>query len=614
MENTEVITLLKDAFELKRQEKYKHAMELLYKALALCPENVEILSQIADVHMLLDNPQSAGTIYERLSAKQVDNVEVMERLCSYYISISNFDKAKSLLEKFVVSYPSQKAYEIYLKNFSLMNLYDNVCLVYDEKNLEDYHSVELDKLYGIALYNLNKLKAAKTVFERFASKNMYDDELQYFYAQTLYLLGESQVAYEVLKQVVNSVGNPKIYNLCGELELDNEKFESAISFFIHAVKLKSEGKYYYNLATAYFLNGQLEEAKGCYLKSISISPDVDEYRYSLAYLFYKQNDLKKAKQIVDEILDKKPEFNSAILLNASILYDEQKFFFAQRALSSFVGEKDSNEEYLKLSAKINKALYKLEATQHDYEKLILINPSQMDYKLELARLYFDRQKFTKSAQLVVSIMSEAPKYVSAYILAAKIYIKMYDFKNVVKMCQKVLDLDLNNEEAFYLKALGQMGLFDVDGAIATAKQLLDYNPHKSEAYALLGAAYVEKSEYEIAQKYYNEAILINSKNSDYFFNLALLQEKSGQIKEALRLLFVAHSLSPENKLINTKLVELYISEKQYKNAMKLLYSQLKCAQNIERKKELTAQLDDISVLYKKANGLLKYFAWVLFKI
>ena len=614
MENTEVIGLLKDAFELKRQEKYKHAMELLYKALALCPENSEILSQIAEIHILLDNPQSAGAIYERLAEKQVDDVEVMSRLCSYYLNNVSQDKAKSLLEKFISTYPSQKAYEIYLKNYLSLGENEKICSTYEDKKLETYHSTDIDKFYAIALFNLAKLKEAKKIFTRIAKNATYDDELQYYYAQTLYNLGESEKAYEIVKSTVEKFGNPRLYNLYGEIELDNKKFETAISLFIEATKLRENDKYYYNLATAYFLNGQLEEAKGCYLKTISIAPTVEEYRYSLAYLFYKQNNLTKALQIVDDILKEKPNSQDSLFLKAMILFEEQKYFIAQKALDAFEGEKKQNEEYLKLSAKLNKALYKIEASQHDYEQLILLNPEQMDYKLELARLYFDRQQFLKAAQLVVSIMSESPKYISAYILAAKIYIKMYDFKNVVKMAQKVLDLDLNNEEALYLKSLGQMGLLEIDNAIKTAKLLLDYNPHKAEAYALLGAAYVEKSEYEIAEKYYLEAIAVESKNVDYFFNLALLQESLNKPKDALRHLFVAYSLSPDNKQVNAKLVDLYVKEKQYKNAMRLISNQLKNIKSIEIKKETIARLKEIESLYKNSDGIIKYLCWIIFKI
>ena len=613
MENTEVISLLKDAFELKRQGKYKHAMELLYKALALCPENSEILSQIADIHMLLDNPQSAGAIYERLAAKQIDDVEVMQRLCSYYMACSNYDKAKLLLEKFILSYPSQKAYETYLKNYDLMNQPEKICEIYTDKKLENYHSIEIDKYYSISLYKLNKIKEAKKVLERIAPKSLYDDELQYYFARVLYTLKEISKAYVVVKSVLTKFGNPKLYNLRGEIELDNQKYEAAIAYFTEAVKLRDDASYYYNLATAYFLNGQLNEAKEGYLKTISMAPDVEEYRYSLAYLFYKQNDLKKSRQIVDELLKDNPEYKDALFLNVNILYDEQKYFMAHRVLDNYAGEKNGDEEFLTLSAKVNRALYKLDAAQHNYEQLILLQPENMDYKLELARLYFDRQQYMKSAKLVVSIMAESPKYINAYILAAKIYIKMYDFANVVKMTQTVLSLDLNNEEALYLKALGQMGKLEIDDAIKTAKQLLDYNPHKSEAYALLGAAYMEKLEYEVAEKYYLEAISVDAKNPDYFFSLALMQEKLGKMKEALRHLYVAYSLNPENKQVIAKLVGLYIKEQQYKNAIKLLSTQVEKINNIETKKDLISQIKEIESLYKKNCGIFKYIAWKLFK-
>ena len=614
MENTEVITLLKEAFELKRQEKYKHAMELLYKALALCPENVEILSQIAEIHMLLNNPQSAGSIYERLASKQIDDAEVMTRLCTYYMSIFSFDKAKLLLEKFILAYPSQKAYETYLNAYFSMNIYEKVCETYKDKKLENYHSTILDKIYAIALYKTDKVKDAEKILANIAKNNHYDDEIQYYYAQALYTLGNSKKSYEVALNVVNEVENHKLYNLCGEMELDNEYFEAAIKYFLNAIKLKADGRYFYNLATAYFLNGQLEEAKGCYLKSISISPDIDEYRYSLAYLFYKQNDLKKARQIIEEILKRQPNFRDALFLQVNILYDEHQYFNAERVLTTFDGDKDRDEEYLKLSTKVNKALYKTDATILEYGKLIKLRPDIMDYRLELARLFFDKQKYSNSAQLVVSIMSESPKYVSAYLLAAKIYIKMFDFKNVVKMAQKVLNLDLNNEEAFYIKALGQVGLQKIDDAILTTKQLLAYNPYKSEAYALLGTAYIEKEEYEVAEKYYKEAISVDPKNADYFLNLAVLQDKLNNPKEALRHLYIAHSLSPDNKQINTKLVEFYVKNKLYKNAMKLLRTQINTVKEFEIKKEYISQLKDIESLYRKSEGLIKYIVWQIYKI
>lgn len=613
MENKEVIQLLKDSFELKRQTKYKHALELLYKALTICPENVEILSQVAELHVLLNNPTSACAIYERLLAQKPDDADILERLVNYYLGVFNYDKVKLVIEKFILAYPSESAYSVYLSAMNTMRCYERVVEIYNEKKLDSYHSEKLNKHYVIALVNLKLYKEALETLQYYSDKYSFDEEVQFYYALALYQLGKENEAYELLYPFTKNSESARTYNLCGEIELGRNKIESAINFFSIAVKLKSNGLYFYNLATAYFLNGQLEEAKNAYLKAISDSPDVDEYRYALAYLYYKQEELTKAKQILSQVLQRNSDFEAARLLQANILYDEDKYFFAEKELKQG-NFSDSNEEYLVLLAKIYRALYKNELAAETYEKLLAISPQSMDYRFELARVYFDLQKYEKAARLVVSIIAEKPKYVNSYVLASKIYIKMFDFKNVLKTTNEALALDLNNEDSLYLKALAEIGLQMYDESINTAQKLLNYNPHKSEAYALLGACYMEKAEFDIALKYYEEAILVDSKNVDYFLNAANLLKKLGRNKEALRYLYVARSLKSDNKEIINRLIDIYIEEKDYKQALKLLRQNILSINEPERRKKAVSQFDEVALLYKTTVNPLKFLIWKLFKI
>ena len=613
MENKEVIQLLKDAFELKRQTKYKHALALLYKALTIYPENVEILSQVADMHVLLNNPTSACAICERLLVQKPDDVDIFERLVGYYLSIYNYEKVKLLIEKFILAYPSEAAYCVYLNAFSQMRNYEKVVEFYNDKKLESYHSDKLNKYYVVALVNLRQYETALTVLKFVAPKSQYDEELQFYYALVLYQLGDADSAYNVILPFVKNSEFAKTYNLCGEIELGRNKFESAISLFTNAVKITSNGLYFYNLATAYFLNGQLEESKDAYLKAISLSPEVDEYRYALAYLFYKQRELVKSSQILEQVIAREPDFKAARLLKATILYDESKYFLAERELKqgNFL---DTDKEYLELLFKIYRALYKNEAAVEVLEKLFSQYPDSMDYRFELARVCFDLQKYEKAARLVISIIAERPKYVHSYVLAAKIYVKMFDFANVLDMTQKALALDLNNEEAFYLKALAEIGLQKFDDSILTSQNLLNYNPYKAEAYALLGAAYMEKNDSVAALKYYEEAINVDSKNADYFLSAALLLRKLGRNKEAIRYLYVARALKSDSKDITMRLVDIYIEEKLYKQALKLLLSQLSKIKEHEVREGLLVQIEEITSMYKSSVSPLKFLMWRFFKI
>ncbi len=613
MSNQEVIELLKDAFELKRQAEYKRAMELLYKALTICPDNAEILSQVAELHILLDNPDSAGAIYNKLFEQQPDNVDVFESLVKYYLLLHNFEKAERILEKFTLSYPSDKACSIYLEALSEMKKFDKLIAVYEEKSLAARQLPDLDKYYAIALLGQKKYHEARNIFEKIVQNGKHDEKLQLGYAQTLYFLEEYELAKMAILPFVNVSNDAVLYNLCGELEVKNEDFETAIDFFSKAVKLKYNGLYFYNLATAYFLNGQFKEAENFYLKAISASPDVEEYRYALAYVFYKLKEYKKAERILDELLKRTPDFNEAVLLRANVAFEQNEFFLAEKQLQA--GEFSAEDaEFLKISAKIAHALYKYETAQSYLQAFINLYPTAVDERYELASVYFDMAKFDDALNLLLEIIEKNPKYVDAYALAAQIYVKRFDFEKALAYADSALSLDLNCMEALFTKAFCYFELKQFDAAIENAKKLLSYNPAMSEAYALLGNAYSEKNAYSDALEYYEEAMSLDAKNADYLLKLGNLNALRGNTKDAIRYFNLAHAINPDNKEITNKLIDVYVKTSKYKHALDLLYKLYFVAKDDTSKSEIQSQIKEIDGMFKTSSTVVNYWWWKIFKI
>ena len=64
-DNKEVLSYITQSFDLKRQGFYKPAIEMLYKALTIENNNVEILSQLAELYYLLENYQRAINYIEK---------------------------------------------------------------------------------------------------------------------------------------------------------------------------------------------------------------------------------------------------------------------------------------------------------------------------------------------------------------------------------------------------------------------------------------------------------------------------------------------------------------------------------------------------------------------
>ena len=66
MENTQSLQYIKQAFELKEQKYYKPAIEMLYKALEVENDNIEILYQIGELYFLINNYTRALQYLEKV--------------------------------------------------------------------------------------------------------------------------------------------------------------------------------------------------------------------------------------------------------------------------------------------------------------------------------------------------------------------------------------------------------------------------------------------------------------------------------------------------------------------------------------------------------------------
>ena len=119
-------------------------------------------------------------------------------------------------------------------------------------------------------------------------------------------------AKEIFSTIGKNSQNPEVLNFLGLFDLENMNFIDAIKNFSKASNLdKSNSKYFYNLANAYFYNGWIDEAQKAYSKALYLNPDNIDYRYSLAYLYFDKADFTKAKKEIDAILDIYPDYSQA---------------------------------------------------------------------------------------------------------------------------------------------------------------------------------------------------------------------------------------------------------------------------------------------------------------
>ena len=98
-QNEEVISYIKRAFELKSQECYKQAIEMLYKALETEPDNIEILFQVGELYFLLHNYDRAIQYLEKVLDPDEKHLPSLNLLCIIILGVSVvFSSAKLIIE------------------------------------------------------------------------------------------------------------------------------------------------------------------------------------------------------------------------------------------------------------------------------------------------------------------------------------------------------------------------------------------------------------------------------------------------------------------------------------------------------------------------------------
>ena len=95
-ENIEKIELIKKSFQLKHSGQYKEALVALYKALeysSINQDNVELLSQIGEMHFLLGNNERALEEFARALAINPHHTFSMQMCYKIYCALGQMQKA-----------------------------------------------------------------------------------------------------------------------------------------------------------------------------------------------------------------------------------------------------------------------------------------------------------------------------------------------------------------------------------------------------------------------------------------------------------------------------------------------------------------------------------------
>lgn len=523
MENMQTIEYIKQAFELKESQLYKPAIEMLYKALEIENENIEILSQIGELYFLLNNYSRALQYLDKVLQINPVHINSLKLYRTIKEREEDFDSVLSISEKLFENDPNPENLKELIKVLVKLKLFCEIDKYKDSQYFNDDVKIECAN----ALYKNGEKGKAKEMLNQCHTEN---EEVLLLCGKIKFDENDFESAQEIFNRIGKNSQNPEVLNYLGLFDLENMNFIEAIKNFSKASNLdKSNAKYYYNLANAYFYNGWIEEAQKAYSKALYIEPDNIDYRYSLAYLYFDKNDFTKSKKEIDAILDVNPKHPQAKVLKALLLAQNKDLLGAKQILEENLQQ--YNDDFTKVSlSKIYTELNIFNKAEELINEVIKNNPENLNYLNDLTEIHLKEKNYDKALELVNKILSINPNYISADILGAKTAFLKEDYETAKDYAQDAISLDINCAEGYYYLALTREKMNDLDEAIECMKRAILYDLNNPEYYTKMSEFYKIKQDYKTALEYISEAESIDNSN-EYKFKYSELVKLNRKVKK-----------------------------------------------------------------------------------
>ena len=172
--------------------------------------------------------------------------------------------------------------------------------------------------YGLILASERKYRDAINFFEKAlaADKSHYDSNFNIAGCyQGLLIFDKAIEYYENCSKINTNKFEP--YHQIGICYKQLRKYEDSISNLKKALKISVNAKSFYMLGNVYRENGQFEEAKRSFEKSIDINKEFTQSKLSLANLEIDYENYERAGRMLDEIIQSHE--SESVLISAKIM-------------------------------------------------------------------------------------------------------------------------------------------------------------------------------------------------------------------------------------------------------------------------------------------------------
>lgn len=328
--------------------------------------------------------------------------------------------------------------------------------------------------------------------------------------------------------------------------------------------------------------GNLEHALDCFLNAVKYAPTpFFAHFFNLALTYKSLNKPKEAMDAAERSVKLKADFKEGYNLLGILQAENGQ---TNDAIKSFCKALDLDNQYQEARANLCfyskdfKALYQLaEDNPNDFSLQFMAGRAADDIEMKLRYL-------KKAADL-------APDRTDALLLLAQTLHQSNQVNEALTFYHKILNIDENNIWA----CLGLAEIYLDNKAFDKAEKYFlksfDISRDIASAHINYGTLLHQQKRFSEALDEYRQALQLAPENPAIRYNLALILKETGDMEEALGLMFDAHLKEPDNEVFAINIMETLavLFENNAEAALKIAQNWQKTApENIFSKRVLAA--------------------------
>ena len=523
----ELTGIIKKSFHEMEKKNYKSAVEFLYPYLVDYPDNIEIITQIAQCYEKMGEKQQAVEYYEK--AFEINNFStlILDPLIELKIQQDKYNEAMNYAKYYLECENKVYATQKYLETLSEIKQYEMIENFAQEANENNLNSTA----YAII---------ANSIIEILQNKENKNEEIQkaVIYAQKALSLDKNNLdaacaiakcyienneyerIEELYKNTPNASQSSMFMSIYGYKKFITEDYASAVDCYSRALELdKTNEVLYLNLAESYMHQGWTKEAEVIIKRGLALNEQNISLRLSLANIYYTNSEYDKTLLTLAFVNELDPDNVEMNLLYAYTYAHQNNFTKA----NEYAKKLDGKIESAYIDNNFGKIYYNLGQKEKAFEmfdKAIEKEPENIEFLTDKADYLLYENEHEEAQKIYDKIIEINPNYVDAYYSKARIFEHSYNYEEALRYAKIAVEKDCNNADYQYLLSEIYMYLKDYDKAIDCLKFALSITPDDIEKYNALGYLYLEKGDVDSAISYYKEILAINPNDFDILLKIA----------------------------------------------------------------------------------------------